>query len=379
MPFLVMKKLNKLFLLIPALLSLLGCDQTIIHTPGDDLIIVMNEMLQEYGECFIIKYGDFEIVVDSGTGRENSLIKSNLNKYVSDKTIDLMVMTHPHGDHINGFNNGLFNGFNVDTLVDFGYTYVTNGDDEISSPYIYNQYINVRNSLINKGTKYYPITQILKNKVTYISKKDYIGIEWLKNDFYVDYGKTFPNDSIPNNNPNITSVAFNLFYKNWNFVFAGDADSTFAETTIIKNHQKIFNGKNERVALKATHHASSSSLGGNFLDWSKAETIFCSAAMIDEVSAPNNVVLGSGYGEQNHPNRSTVRRIRNHLEGLNSNQFYWNGINGTSIFTCDGVNDLTFSGEGRSKNYYKKNTNELADVQLEKNVTFFDSEFSKYF
>ena len=371
-----MKK--SIFLLLPILLT--GCgNTTITHTPGDDLIIVMNEMVQEYGECFIIKYGDYEIVVDSGTGAENNIIKSNLAKYCTDNVIDLLVITHPHGDHIGGFNNGLFNNYSITNLVDFGYTYVTDGDDEISSPYIYNRYIQERTELIMNGTNYTPITDALKQGKVKISDEDYLSLEWLKNNYYFEYGTTFPNSSVSQTNPNITSVCFNLSYKNWNFLFMGDADSTYTETSIMKNHQKLYNDKNARVALKATHHASSTSLGTSFLRWSKAESVFCSAAMIDDICAPNQVQLGSKEGYQNHPNRSTVKRIKNHLESLSSNQFYWNAINGTLKITCDGVNDLTYFGDGRSKNYLIKNSTEEANIELEKHISFFESEFNKYF
>ena len=78
--------------------------------------------------------------------------------------IDLLVITHPHGDHIGGFNNGLFNNYSITTLVDFGYTYVTDGDDEISSPYIYNRYAQERTELIMNGTTYTQINDALKRQ-----------------------------------------------------------------------------------------------------------------------------------------------------------------------------------------------------------------------
>ena len=96
--------------------------------------------------------------------------------------------------------------------------------------------------------------------------------------------------------------------------------------------------------------------------------------MIDNVCAPNEVVLGSGEGQLNHPNKSTVRRIKQKTEN-----FYWNGINGDLEFVTDGVNDMTVSGAGRTKNYLKKGSSEVMDVESEKNVKFFQSEFYKYF
>ena len=126
--------------------------------------------------------------------------------------------------------------------------------------------------------------------------------------------------------------------------------------------------------LKGTHHCSSSSMGGIFLDWCRPEVIFTSSAMIDAVCAPNPVVLGSNEGQLKHPNKSTAKRIKNRCDN-----FYWNGINGDITFTTDGVNDMAMSGAGRHKDYLKKNSSEIASRDAEKNVKFFQSEFAKYY
>lgn len=380
-----MKNTQKLFILPLMVLTLASCQNPNAdphYSKGDDLKIISIEMSDEYGESTLIKYENYEIVIDSGNFADSNHVTSIMEQYVTDKTIDLMVITHPHGDHFGGFIDGCFDDFSVSKLVDFGYTYSPSGEgDNISSSSLYNSYVSKRNQMVAKGTNYTAITNELSTHPTLdIDVANNLSITWLKNDYYVAPGVSFPNSTMPNvTNPNSTSVAFSLSYKYWNFPFLGDADSTYAEYSIVNNHKDLLTADWKKVCLKATHHASSSSDGTSLLNWAHPDAAFVSAAMLDSVCVPNQVVLGSGTGEQNHPNKTTVSRIKNALALKNSTSFYWNGINGDLTITCDGVNDLTFSGAGRSKDYYIKNTTDIASREDEKNVTFFNSEFYQYY
>lgn len=378
-----MKKLNLLFFLPLVVVSLTSC-QDLNKDPqyqkGDDLEIISIEMSKEYGEAIIIKYGDYEILVDTGNDLDAPHVNEVLKTHVSDETIDLLVITHPHGDHVGGMIHGALEGFNVAKIVDFGYTYSPGGEgDSISSSYIYNSYVSKRTSFINKGSVYNAITnELTQNPVIEIDKENDLSLTWLKNDYYYAPGYVFDGKGRPDN-PNSTSVSFLLTYKYWNMPFLGDADSTYLEPSIIKNHPDLLSRPWQKVLLKATHHASTSSLGNNFLTWAHPNAMFVSAAMLDSVTAPNQVQIGSGEGKQNHPNSTTVRRIKNALLKQDSTSFYWNGINGDLTMTTNGVDDFTFVGAGRQKDYYLKNTENLASIEDEKNVTFFESGFYKYY
>lgn len=376
-----MKNKKYLFLLALIAIGVCGCGDSNSdphYQSGDLLKVISVEMSGEYSECTIIKYHDYEIVVDSGKSQDTSHIKSVLANYCTDNTIDLMVMTHPHGDHIGGFNNGAFDSYNVTNLVDFGYTYNPSGTgDEISSQSIYGSYSNKRDYFINKGTKYYPITTALNsfNNIQ-IDKDNNLALTWLKNDYYVAQNVVFPNSDVPSDNPNVTSVSFNLSYKYYNVVMCGDADSTYAEPSIVKNHKDLFTPTWKKTFVKANHHGSSSSLGSTFLSWVHPQAMFISAAMVSSVRAPNEVTLGTGG--QAHPDKTTISRIKNYLKDK-GNQLYWNAINGDLLMSSNGVSDFNFAGSGRSFDYLKKGTTEIASIADEKNVSFFDSEFYKYY
>lgn len=373
---------NKLLFILPLLcLTFTSCgDQNADphYVAGESLKVVSIEMSTIYSECTLFKYNNYEIVVDSGMGNDYPHIQSVIDKYCTDDTIELLVMTHPHGDHIGGFNGGVFDKYNISHLVDFGYIYSPGGSgDFISSSSLYNNYVNKRQSYINKGTTYHPITDAIDtyNNIE-IDKANNLSLTWLKNDYYFKPNETFPNSSVASDNPNITSVSFNLSYKYYNFIMCGDIDSTYGESSIAQNHKDLFMPNWKKTILKANHHASSSSLGSTFLSWAKPQAMFLSAAIVSEVRAPNEVVLGNDG--QAHPSKTTVSRIKNELSdrGL---KFYWNAINGDILINCDGVNNPTFSGNGRSYDYLKKGSSEIVSRDLEKNVSFFDSEFYKYF
>ena len=365
----------KLYGLIFSLLttSLMGCGSKTNYEPGDLLTLTSIEMSDEYGESTLIQYGSYDIVIDSGSRDDANHVEEVLKNKINDNTIDLLVVTHPHGDHIGGIIAGALDDFKVNQIVDYGYTYNTSGTDHISNSSYVNQYITKRNSWVNSGATYHSVlTQMMTGKTLEIDKDNDLTLRWLKNDYY--YDDIFPNSSCGSDNPNTTSVSFVLEYKYWNIVMCGDIDTTYGEKSIIANHKKLFKDENKRVLLKATHHASSTSMGYDFLDWTRPEMMFISTAMLDSACAPNQVVLGSGDGQQNHPNSSTVRRIKKTTTNV-----YWNGINGDITFTTDGVNDMTMVGACRSKNYYEKGTTNIVDAVSEKQTKFFDSKFYQYY
>lgn len=362
-----------IFPLLCLVISSCGGNENKKFTPGDDLTLTSIEMSEQYGESTLIQYRDYDILIDSGTRNDANHISEVLVEKVSDQTIDLLIVTHPHGDHIGGIINGALDGFSIGTIVDYGYSFQTSDTGKIENYTYVSSYINWRNDNIQNGTTYYPITSALeKLKTITISKSDDLYLKWLKNDNYLSENETFPNSKIPTDNPNTTSVSCYIEYKNWRIILCGDIESSFAELSIVNNHQNLFK-EQHRTMLKANHHASSSSLGSNFLDWVNPEVVFTSSAMIDQVAIPNQVELGSGSGQQDHPNKSTIKRIQNR-----TNQVYWNAINGDVTLTIDGVNDCQMSGKGRNKNYFTTEGIE-ASVEQEKNVAFFNSAFYQHF
>ena len=367
-----MKKLS-ILILLPIALTSFACNSVNNKTPGDDLLLTSIEMNNTYGDATLIQYHDFDILIDSGTQRDANHIKEVLNAKVADKTIDLLIVTHPHGDHIGGIIGNCLDGLNVLKIVDYGYTYNTSGSDEIENSSYVNQYLTKRNEMVNAGAEYHAVKDLANaNKAIYIDKNEDCYLKWLKNEFYVGKDEVFPNESVPTDNPNTTSVSCYVHYKKWNIVLCGDADSAYAEQSIINHHEKLFKEK-DRVMLKATHHAAGSSDGYNFLEWCHPELIYISAAMVDSVCVPNAVRIGTESGAQAHPARSTLKRLLATTENV-----YWNAINGDITIKINGIDDVTIVGAGRNKDYYDASGN-VASRDDEKNVRIKDSAFYNFF
>lgn len=369
---------NKLYylLLIPLSLSFSSCNQQEKENfvAGKDLTLTSIEMCDYYGECTLIQYGDYDLVIDSGAEADARHVKEVLDTKIVDKTIDLLIVTHPHGDHFGGIINGALEGLKINMIVDYGYTYDTSDNGTIDNSAYVASYVSWRSNRIKGGTTYYSILEALEAIPTVnISKEDDCYLKWLKNDNYVAKNQVFPNAKIPTDNPNTTSVSCYVQYKYWNIVLCGDVDSTYAEASIVNNHEKLFTKDTDRIMLKATHHGSSSSMGSTFLSWCHPELIYISAAMVDAVCVPNQVTLGSGKEHQSHPEKTTLKRMTNRTDKV-----YWNGINGDLIISIDGVNDANIMGLGRNKDYYKADGS-VASKDEEKNVTITQSAFYSYF
>ena len=370
-----MKNRITYLLLIPLVVSFSSCggNKNKKYTPGNDLTLTSIEMCDFYGECTLIQYGDYDLVIDSGAPKDANHVKEVLNAKIKDKTIDLLIVTHPHGDHFGGIISGALDDLSVNMIVDYGYTYSTSETGTIENSSYVSAYTTWRDNRVKGGTTYYSVLEALKSIPTVnISKEDDCYLKWLKNDYYVAKEETFPNSKVPTDNPNTTSVSCYVQYKNWNIVLCGDIDSAFGEMSIASNHDKLFKDK-ERVMLKATHHGSSSSMGSAFLDWAHPELMFVSAAMVDGVCIPNQVTLGTADNAQNHPSKSSLKRMTNRTDNI-----YWNAINGDLTITIDGVNDANVVGAGRNKNYYKTDGSE-ASIEEEKNARIIDSAFYSFF
>ena len=102
-------------------------------TPSEEikeskLQVISLEMRGTYGDSFIIKYNDFEILVDAGTTTDKSYVQDALEEFVEDNTLDIVMVSHLHADHIGSMTSTSFFsqiGITVNTFVDPGTTPTT--------------------------------------------------------------------------------------------------------------------------------------------------------------------------------------------------------------------------------------------------------------
>ena len=84
---------------------LMGDEVFYSHNSSDVFSVHFLELGNKYtGDCTYIKYGDVDILIDCGS-RANSVgaVSSYLNRYVTDNTLEYVIVTHAHRDHYAGF------------------------------------------------------------------------------------------------------------------------------------------------------------------------------------------------------------------------------------------------------------------------------------
>jgi len=202
------------------------------------------------------------ILIDGGPG---SIVMSELEKYLSffDKTIDLMILTHPHADHLSGLISVLEK-YNVSLILYSGIEY----DSEI-----YDKWLK---SVENKNI-------ILKT----IRKEQRVV---LGENIYLDI--LFPNKDLAENdysNVNNSSIVALLSFNEIDFLFMGDAEKEVQEELSLEE-------KNIEV-LKVPHHGADTNMIGFLEGFENSYTV---------------ISLGrdNKYG---HPKNRVIELLRNNL------------------------------------------------------------------
>jgi competence protein ComEC len=231
------------------------------------------------GDCEVLLNGNHIIVIDTGTEETSSKIISFL-KSKNVLTIDLLILTHPHEDHIGGAADVL-SAFNVSSIYMPRVT---------SNTRIFEKLINTLKS--KSKTVHAPVP----GEVVIIGE--------MKLDFLGPY-------TTDTENLNNDSIVFKLTFGNIKVLFMGDAEKP--EEKDILDH-----GPDLRAnVLKVAHHGSNSSTTDAFL---KA---------VDPQYAVIEVALQNDYG---HPSQKTVNR----LEKTHGIRVLQTSLNGTIEMRTDG-------------------------------------------
>ena len=124
------------------------------------------------GDCTLIKVGDTEVLIDAGS-RKNSapVINEYLEEYCTDGTLEYVIATHAHQDHIAGFvgskkgnsRSGVFYTYDIDTLIQFSLTDMEL-ETKAGNPTLYAEYLDAVDYLEEKGTTVYTALQCWNNQ-----------------------------------------------------------------------------------------------------------------------------------------------------------------------------------------------------------------------
>lgn len=301
------------------------------------------EMHGTYGDSNLIKYNDFEILIDGGTNFDASSVQDILNNHVNDGILELLVVSHPDSDHIDGLEHiSTYEGIDKINLV------VQNGDTRGNEDFT---------NLINQ---YYPDTTMLN--ILDVIGTDYQNIQ-VDEDFSINFlnqGAYFSSGGNKNNK----SICLNINYKNTTLFMAGDLEETGCDGFMQLN-RNLFENKDRYVIFKILHHGSRGSNMDNFLSYLDPDFAFVNAGM--HVSNPNKTP-----NFNSHPYLEAMIRV-----GKYTSDVYYTGINGDLTIICDGYK-ASAKGAGRSNDYYYTNndgTYLLASKEEEKDISFYASKW----
>lgn len=231
------------------------------------------------GDSILIQNNKFNILIDSGPNSSSDKIIKYLKKY-NIKTLDYVIATHPHEDHI-GSMDDVINTFKINKII---MPKITSPDSDFS------------NMIKILKSKNLIITTPSDNSTIKLDENNYISFLWTGN--------------LVDDNLNNYSLVIKYVNKNTSFLFTGDSEE------IIEKKLLISNASLNSDILKVSHHGSKSSSSSEFL------------AKVTPLISIISCGVGNDYG---HPHKETLTTLMN----VNSHIFRTD-INGNIVVKTDG-------------------------------------------
>lgn len=234
-----------------------GMHDQAIFEPGDTLTVWVFDVGQ--GDAIFIDAPDMQILIDGGPS-DQIIEKLTAVMPFYDRTIDLVINTHPHADHINGL---------VDVLerYEVGEVWV-DGQEYGSEAFL---------AFEDLAAETY-LRHVQNGEVVELGSGATLEVLWPLQDFDNQYLE----------DPNDGSIITLLEYQNFNMILTGDAG--------IEQESEIIDELDHIDVLKVGHHGSSTSSGRDFL----------------QAITPDYAVISVGENNSHgHPHDIVLDRLRN--------------------------------------------------------------------
>lgn len=283
-----MKKSTKCILLSLAF-SLFLLISLILELPGENLSVCFFDVGQ--GDSALIQKGDYQILIDGGPD-QSVLAEMGQVMPFYDRTIEEVVLTHPHNDHLRGLNE-------VVDRYKIKVVYLTQVSYSSKEYEIF---------LTKVNEKKITIRVMDKNEVAIPFEKASLEFLWPGSDF-----KDKPIDNLNN-----SSIVNRFCYIEQCFLFLGDleADSQEEIVSYYQNRSGVFKSS----ILKFAHHGSANGAFEPLL----------------KLASPSYIIFS--VGEDNnfgHPSEESVNLAKKYGKTLRTDQ------KGTIIFQVDSLGKLS--------------------------------------
>lgn len=246
---------------------------------NDELTVQFIDVGQ--GDCSLVKYKDFVMLIDAGDNTQGTAIQNFLQKQGIEE-IDYLILTHPHADHIGGADV-IITKFIVHNII------MTDFSSETAT------YRDVIAAISYKGYSY-----------TVPVAGDEIFVD---NNLQIQF--VAPNGDYMIGDANNASIAVKMVYKEASFLFMGDCEEE-AENKILDMEFAV-----DVDILKVAHHGSRTSSTEKFL----------------EATTPLYAVISCGEeNDYGHPHSGPLNLFRQ--MGI---EVYRTDEQGTLTVTTDGV------------------------------------------
>lgn len=227
--------MRKPYILYPFIVILLALNGWLLYL----ILVPQQEKLEVHfldvgqGDAILIEApGGIDMLIDGGPDR--SVMRQLPRKIgLFDRTIDLVIATHPDKDHIAGLAD-VFEKYKISHLIESGVQH--------ESPYV---------EALEEAAESEPnLTQTIARRGMRIH---------LGNDVYADV--LFPDRDVSNIETNDGSVIIRLVYGNTSFLLGGDAPSKVEDYLVELDTDSL-----KSDVLKANHHGSKTSTSETWLD-----------------------------------------------------------------------------------------------------------------
>lgn len=326
-----------------------------------DVQIYSIEMHDKYGDSLFIKYGDYDVLIDSGRYGDGPYVQEFVDSHISsDKNLDLLIVTHCHDDHLGGITNSgekaLDNVLTISNIIDFGHSRTDSS--------MYSTYISIRDSYIDKGTNYYPAYEAVHglNGLTNVITFDQLSIEIIDTNYYAQ--KT--EDLVGRDDYNDFSVATLIKYKNTKLFCAGDLEDNGEKELIANaNNTSLKDIKDsDTVIYKACHHGTDVGSANNKTSGATSNNGGNRMSLL-KIIKPDFCLISSKIEKSDHPFPRALATMLYFTD-----EIYFNGTNGTLCFDLDGE-DVGVQGLGATTAY--KLDGIKIDYDKEKNKKYIDT------